>query len=80
VAVVNLIESLDGAVHKLLNKICSNPLSKKYDNAMSFNSENGTKVEKPARDFDSPRTTLTTILQRKDNDFSLLVTRVYTKT
>jgi len=42
----------------------------KYDIVVSFNSKNGTKVAKPARDFDIPRTTLTTNLKNKDKIIS----------
>jgi len=44
------------------------PLWKKYDIVVSFNSENGTKVAKIARDFNIPTTTLTTVLKNKDKN------------
>jgi len=59
-------DSFGGAVRKLWNKRSSIPLCQKYDIVALFNSENGTKVAKLARDFNIPTTTLTTIL--KDND------------
>jgi len=47
-------------------KRSSIPLRKNCDIIVSFNNENGTKVEKLARDFDIPRTTLTTTLKNKE--------------
>jgi len=41
-----------------------------YDTGVSFNSKNGTKLAKLARDFDIPTTTFTTILKNKDNIIS----------
>jgi len=41
-----------------------------HDTGVSFNSKNGTKLAKLARDFDIPTTTFTTILKNKDNIIS----------
>jgi len=49
------------------NKWSNIPLWKMHDTGVSFNSKNGTKLAKLARDFDNPTTTFTTILKNKNN-------------
>jgi len=49
--IVSLIISFGGAVHKLSNKRTNTPLWKQYDTVVLFSGENGTKVIKPAQDF-----------------------------
>jgi len=65
-AVVSLIDNLGVTVSRLSNKSGSIPLWKKYDIIVSFNSENGIKVIKLARDFDIPTMKFTTALKNKD--------------
>jgi len=77
--VVSLINSLCGAVRKLSNKRSSRPipLLKKHDIVVSLNSENGSKVAKLAKDFDTPTTTLTTISKHmKTKKFMTFLIRV----
>jgi len=62
-----LIESLVGAVRKLLNRRSS--IRKKYNIVVSQNSENYTKGEKLAKYFDTPTTTLTTVSKIKEKKF-----------
>jgi len=47
-----------------------------YDSVVSLNSENGTKVAKPARNFVIPITTLTTVSKNKDKLFAHIFFRV----
>lgn len=66
VTVVSSIDSLRGAVHKLSNNTSSIPLWKRYDIAVSLNSENDTDMAILVKDFDTPATTLITVSQNKD--------------
>ena len=69
--VVSLIDSLGGVVRKLSNKRRNIPLDgKKYDIVVSLNSDMRTNVEKLAKDFDIPTTTLTTVSQNKNKIIS----------
>jgi len=77
--VVNLINSLGGAARKLSNKRSSIPLWEKYDIVVWFNSENGTKVAKPARDSDISLTTLPTASKNKDKTIFDFFLSAYTR-
>jgi len=65
VIVVSLINSRGGAVCKLLNKRSSIPFWKKYEIIVLFNSKNGMKLAKLAKDFDIPTMMLTAVSKKK---------------
>jgi len=54
----------------LSNRKSSSLLWKKYDIVVSLNTENKTKVAKLTKDFDIPKTTMTTVLKNKDKMIS----------